>query len=213
MRLMAVAVCSNTQPKRDYSPTGDSITFYQSYDWLLYQETIMSWLAEGTQDSLLKKKIQLLYILLCVLGVCTDAAATGTAETATGYLVIRANVCLLLFIHTTITMTGPSPCVIYLPRAGWILFIIKFIFILVYKETKFKTFWIVINAACNGGVQQTASLLALSVFSHWCIYIYIYLRIHLHLHIQVHFRRRSCHLVQEAPQPIINNQYVNSPAL
>lgn len=66
----------------------------------------MSWLAVGTEDLRLKK-IQLFYILLCVLCVCTDTAPTGTAETATGYLVIRANVGLLLVIHTTITMTGP----------------------------------------------------------------------------------------------------------
>lgn len=94
-----------------------------------------------------------------------------------------------------------------------LFFIIKFIFIMVYKEKNifiyflFKTVWIVIIAACNGGVQQTVSLSALSVFNQWCIYIYIY------LHIQVYFRRKTCHLVQEAPQPIINNQYVNSPAL
>lgn len=78
------------------------------------------------------KKIQLFSILLCVLGVCTDTAPTGREETATGYLVIRANVCY----------TQPLPwlahnAVIYLPRAGWIPFILKFLYILVCEETKF----------------------------------------------------------------------------
>lgn len=66
----------------------------------------MSWLAVGTED-LRWKNVQLFYILLYLLGICTDTAPTATTEIATGYLVIRAKVCILLVIHTTITMTGP----------------------------------------------------------------------------------------------------------
>lgn len=71
------------------------------------------------------------------MGDFTVTAATGTAETATGPLVISTNVCLSLIIHTTITSTGPEHWkrltgpyyVLYLPGAGcfFVFFLLFFV--------------------------------------------------------------------------------------